>query len=71
MNVGQLRHESESSCMLLNKQSPGALLRKMCSIKFCKIHRKTLVPEPLFLMNLNIYSKRLYYQRDSSTGVFL
>ena len=31
--------------MNVQKQPPGAFCKKMCSWKFQKIHRKTLVPE--------------------------
>ena len=32
----------------IQKQPPELFCRKRCSYKFCKIHRKTPVPEPLF-----------------------
>ena len=35
--------------LLYQKQSPRIFLSKMCSKKFCQIHRKTPVPESLFL----------------------
>ena len=34
---------------VIQNQSPGGVLSKRCSLKFCKIHRKTPVPESLFI----------------------
>ena len=50
------------------KQSPESVLRKRCSYKFLKIHRKA--PKSLFD---NVAGLRLAFllKRDSGTGVFL
>ena len=45
--------------LLIQKQSPGVALKKRCSLKFSKIHRKTPVSESLFKKG------------DSGTVVFL
>ena len=37
------------ACFKRQKQSSGGVLQKRCSQQFCKIHRKTPVPESLFL----------------------
>ena len=37
-----------TSLVIAQKQPPEVLYEKRCSYKFCKIHRKTLVPESLF-----------------------
>ena len=49
--------------------------KKRCSWKFCKIHRKTPVPECLNkvagLRSATLLKKRLWQKRDSGTSVFL
>ena len=39
------------------KQSPKGILWKRCSLKFCRLHRKTLVPESLYL-NAHVFSSK-------------
>ena len=41
--------------------------KKRCSKKFCKIHRKTPVPESLFLIKLQAFIKK----NNSVTGALL
>ena len=40
------------------KQSSGGVLQKMCSQKYCKIHRKTPVPESLLTLLKKILRHR-------------
>ena len=43
------------------KQPPEVLCKKSCSQKFRKIHRKTPVPESLFLTKLQVTERLLLY----------
>ena len=44
------------------KHSPGNVLQKRCSKKFCKINRKTLVSEFLFQREKETPTQVLYYE---------
>ena len=46
-------------------------MKKKCSWKFHKIHRKTAVSESLFLIKLQASGLQRYKKTDSGTGVFL
>ena len=53
--------------MNVQKQSPEAFCKKMCSWKFHKIHRKTPVPETFFnkvagLRPATLLKKRLWHR---------
>ena len=54
----------KDTCTLWQKQQPTVFYKQWCSWKFCKTHRKSLVPGCLFL-------KIFLWKRDSDTGVFL
>ena len=55
------------------KQPLEVFCKKWCSYKFCKIHRKTPVPESIFnkFAGLTAFGLQLYLKRDSSTDFFL
>ena len=54
----------------LKKQPPEVLCKDRFSYKFCKLHRKTPVPESLFNKVVGVRPATLL-KRDSGTGVFL
>ena len=56
--------------MPFEKQSPRGVLQKSCSYNFCKIQRKTPVPD-LFFNKIAGLSLQHYEKRDSGTGIFL
>ena len=55
------------SCSL-QKQSFVDILKNMCSLKFCKFHRKTPVQESIF-NNVACLRPATFLKRDSYTGV--
>ena len=48
--------------MNVQKHPPEAFCKKMCSLKFHKIHRKTPVPEAFFNKGATLLKKRLWLQ---------
>ena len=55
------------SLTLQEHSSRGVLLKKTCSWKCCKIHRKITVPEPFF--NEIAASGQQHFKNDSDTGL--
>ena len=55
-------YSSYVNCNKKQKQPPEVFCKKMYSQKFCKIHSKTLVPEPEACNFICLYFKRLWHR---------